>query len=395
MLSFKEFCTTKTLVALGLGQFLSLFITSTGFSSSELARRANCVGINAPTSQSFLNYVFLAIVYGSIMLYRKQALKAKWYYYAILSLVDVEANFLVVKAYQYTSITSVMLLDCWSIPSVMVLTWFFLSTKYRFKKIAGVVVCVAGLVMVVFSDVHAGDRYGGSNPRKGDALVIAGATLYAISNVSEEFLVKNADRVELMSLLGFFGAIISAIQIDNYRSILERNEVKSIHWSAGAALPFFGFAVAMFLFYSLVPILLKFGASIRGANPYVSVVLLLLFKPALFSCKGPCAVATASLIISGSTMLNLSLLTSDMWAVMIRIFAYHEKVDWVYYLAFAAVAAGLVIYSGGDKEEDRHSADVVDEDSVRSKHFDEEACSGNRRQKTILGSSKTGDSSKR
>lgn len=30
--------------------------------------------------------------------------------------------------------------------------------------------------------------------------------------------------------------------------------------------------------------------------------------------------------MSGSTMLNLSLLTSDMWAVVIRIFAYHEKV---------------------------------------------------------------------
>lgn len=347
MLSFKEFWTKKTLVALGLGQFLSLLITSTGFSSSELARR----GINAPTSQSFLNYVFLAIVYGSIMLYRKQALKAKWYYYAILSLVDVEANFLVVKAYQYTSITSVMLLDCWSIPSVMVLTWFFLSTKYRFKKIAGVAVCVAGLVMVVFSDVHAGDRSGGSNPRKGDALVIAGATLYAISNVSEEFLVKNADRVELMSLLGFFGAIISAIQI----SILERNEVKSIHWSAGAALPFFGFSVAMFLFYSSVPILLK---------------------------------------ISGSTMLNLSLLTSDMWAVVIRIFAYHEKVDWMYFVAFAAVAVGLIVYSGGDKEEDQHHAGDEDEDAERSKHFDEEACSGNHGQKTIPGSSKTRDSSK-
>ncbi|KAJ6403910.1 hypothetical protein OIU84_012166 [Salix udensis] len=336
MLSFKKIWTKKTLVALGLGQFLSLLITSTGFSSSELARR----GINAPTSQSFLNYVLLAIVYGSIMLYRKQALKAKWYYYAILSLVDVEANFLVVKAYQYTSITSVMLLDCWSIPSVMVLTWFFLSTKYRFKKIAGVIVCVAGLVMVVFSDVHSGDRSGGSNPRKGDALVIAGATLYAISNVSEEFLVKNADRVELMSLLGFFGAIISAIQI----SILERNEIKSIHWSAGAAFPFFGFSLAMFLFYSFVPILLK---------------------------------------ISGSTMLNLSLLTSDMWAVVIRIFAYHEKVDWMYFVAFAAVAVGLVVYSGGDKEEAPHHADGGDEDAERSKHFDEEA-----------GSSKTRESGK-
>lgn len=66
----------------------------------------------------------------------------------------------VVKAYQYTSLTSVMLLDCWSIPCVMLLTWIFLKTKYRFKKITGVIICIAGLVLVVFSDVHAGDRAG-------------------------------------------------------------------------------------------------------------------------------------------------------------------------------------------------------------------------------------------
>jgi len=33
------------------------------------------VGINAPTSQSFLNYVFLMIVYGTILLYRRKPLK--------------------------------------------------------------------------------------------------------------------------------------------------------------------------------------------------------------------------------------------------------------------------------------------------------------------------------
>ncbi|PQP97217.1 solute carrier family 35 member F1-like [Prunus yedoensis var. nudiflora] len=306
MMRFKEFWVKKTLVGLGLGQFLSLLITSTGFSSSELAKK----GINAPTSQSFLNYVLLAIVYGAIMLYRWKPLKAKWYYYVLLGMVDVEANFLVVKAYQYTSITSVMLLDY----------------------------------------VHAGDRAGGSNPRLGDVLVIAGSTLYAISNVSEEFLVKNADRVELMAMLGFFGAIVSAIQI----SILERNELKSIHWSAGAALPFVGFSVAMFLFYSFVPVLLK---------------------------------------TNGSTMLNLSLLTSDMWAVLIRIFAYHEKVDWMYFVAFAGVCVGLVIYSGGDKEEDQQRADVADEGAEQSKHFDEEAASVSRGT-TAVGSSRTGDSSK-
>uniref|UniRef100_A0A1J3ETH0 Solute carrier family 35 member F1 n=1 Tax=Noccaea caerulescens TaxID=107243 RepID=A0A1J3ETH0_NOCCA len=221
--NFKEIKTKKTLIGLGLGQIISLLCTCNAFTSSELARK----GINAPTTQSFLSYTLLAIVYGSIMLYQRPTIKAKWYHYFLLALVDVEGNFLVVKAYQYTSITSVMLLDCWAIPCVLVLTWAFLHTKYRLMKISGVVICIVGVVMVVFSDVHAGDRAGGSNPVKGDFLVIAGATLYAVSNTNEKFLVKNANTVELVTFLGFFGAVISAIQI----GILERGELKAIHWS--------------------------------------------------------------------------------------------------------------------------------------------------------------------
>jgi len=85
-------------------------------------------------------------------------LQIKWYYYLLLGIIDVEANYIVVKAYQYTSLTSVMLLDCWSIPCVIVLTWIFLKTKYGLRKFIGVGVCVAGLVLVVFSDAHASDR---------------------------------------------------------------------------------------------------------------------------------------------------------------------------------------------------------------------------------------------
>nr|XP_009765205.1 PREDICTED: solute carrier family 35 member F1-like isoform X3 [Nicotiana sylvestris] len=238
-----------------------------------------------------------------------------------------------------------MLLDCWTIPCVLLFTWFFLKTKYIPRKLVAVAICIAGLVLVIFSDVHAADRSSGSNPLKGDILVIAGATLYAVTNVSEEFFVKSADRVELMAFLGLFGAIVSACQI----SILERNELKSIRWSAGATLPFVGFALAMFLFYSFVPVLLK---------------------------------------MSGATMLNLALLTSDMWAVLIRIFAYHEKVDWMYYVAFAAVAVGLLVYSGGDKV-DQNLADVADESVGQSKRFDEEAGLDNPAQKDGSVSSKT------
>ncbi|VVB06240.1 unnamed protein product [Arabis nemorensis] len=324
--NLKKITRKKTLIGLGLGQILSLLVTANVFTSSELARK----GVNAPTSQSFSGYLLLAIVYGSIMLYRRPTIKAKWYHYFLVALVDVEANFLVVKANQYTSITSIMLLDCWAIPCVLVLTWVFLKTKYRFKKISGVVICIVGVVMVVFSDVHAGSRAGGSNPVKGDLLVLAGATLYAVSNTTEEFLVKSADTVELMSFMGLFGAIISAIQI----GIVERGELKAIHWSAEAAFPFVRYAVTMFLFYSILPVLLK---------------------------------------TNGSTMFTLSLLTSDMWAVLIRIFAYHEKVDWLYYLAFATTAIGLIIYSMKEKDqEEQRNGEVVNAEAERRKLLHEE-----------------------
>ncbi|KAL6178938.1 hypothetical protein ACLB2K_050455 [Fragaria x ananassa] len=94
-------------------------------------------------------------------------------------------------------------------------------------------------------------------------------------------------------------------------------------------------------------------------------------------------------------MLNLSLLTSDMWAVLIRIFAYHQKVDWMYFVAFAIVVVGLVIYSWGDKDEEQRLADVTHEDAERSKRFDEEVGSVTRNRGTMAGTSKAGgDNSK-
>jgi hypothetical protein len=49
--------------------------------------------------------------------------------------------------------------------------------------------------------------------------------------------------------------------------------------------------------------------------------------------------------MNGATMLNLSLLTSDMWAVAVRALGFHESVDGLYFVAFALVAVGLVVYA--------------------------------------------------
>nr|CAB3457583.1 unnamed protein product [Digitaria exilis] len=311
----------EVFVGLALGQFVSLLITSTGFSSSELARRVDKVfkhktvqripmfrsktritrvknfsGFNAPTSQSLLNYILLALVYGGTLIYKRQHLTAVCHHgvYVGCSIVNISTKR----------------------KPEMFLCVLFLQIKWYYYLLLGII------------DVEA-NYIEGPNPLKGDLLVIGGSMLYAISNVTEEYFVKKSSRVEVMAMLGVFGAIISGIQI----SILERQELRSTHWNAGAILPFIGFALAMFLFYSTVPIILK---------------------------------------ICGATMLNLSLLTSDMWAVLIRIFAYHEKVDWMYFVAFAGTAIGLVIYSY------KGSKQIAEETAQVTGAGDEEAATSNR-----------------
>ncbi len=39
-------------------------------------------------------------------------LKRRWWKYMILGLIDIEANYLVIKAYQYTTLTSVQVYQC-------------------------------------------------------------------------------------------------------------------------------------------------------------------------------------------------------------------------------------------------------------------------------------------
>ena len=175
-----------------LGQIISLLLTCTGWSSASLVRN----GIYAPMTQTFVMYALYAVVFGSILIYRRKPIKVSWYWYLLIAVVDLEANYVGLKAFQYTSFTSIMLLSCCSIPTVLFLTWQFLRTRYGTNHFAGVAICVAGLVVVLFSDVHSQDRArGGSNVFLGDAIIIIVSIFAAILNVSQEFIVKKTDLV--------------------------------------------------------------------------------------------------------------------------------------------------------------------------------------------------------
>ncbi|XP_024923488.2 uncharacterized protein LOC107434938 [Ziziphus jujuba] len=294
---WRNLATFRTLYLLCLGQLASFVLALCSFFSSLIAE----LGVDAPLAQSLFVYLALALIYGGLLLYRRQQLRVSWYWYPLLGFVDVHGNYLFNQAFQFSSITSVTLLDCCTIAWVIILTRIFIGTRYSLWQLLGAAACVAGLGLVFLSDAGVGGG-GSSRPLVGDLLVIGATVLLAMSNVGLEFCVKKKDRVEVMSMLGVFGFIVSLCEI----CILERKDLESVKWSEDIILAFVGYIFAGVLFYTLIPLVLK---------------------------------------LSGATLFNLSVLTSDMWVVVFRIFLYHQQVDWLYYLAFAVIVMGLIVYS--------------------------------------------------
>lgn len=290
------------LQALLLGQFLSFLVTITGLTSQLLVTNYNA---QLPNTQNFVNYSLLSL-YSGVLVWQGRfvkVLRRQYWKYMILAFFDVEGNYLVVLAYQYTNIASVMLLDCWTIPVVMVLSFFFLRARFRVCHYVGVVLCVLGLALLVVSDLLKGETLtSGSKPWLGDLLCIAGATLYGIIDVCQESLVKKFSPIEFLAMIGLFGMVYSGIQM----LALESAQLAQLNWDAGSIGLLIGYGASMFCFYSL---------------------------------------ATRMLIMAGATLLNLSLLTSDFFGVIVQTFLFSDRPTWLYGVALFVIIAGLVIYN--------------------------------------------------
>jgi len=284
-----------------LGQIISLCIAGTGVFSSKLAAG----GVNIPTTQSFLNYVLLA-GFGGVLALKNggMRLQSPWWGYAVIAVLDVEANALAVLAYQYTSVTSVLLLDCFTIVCCMILSRVFLRAQYLSTHLVGVFICFVGLLILVLSDVLQPPRDAGKDRLFGDALCLLASFLYACSNVAQEVAVKQSDRLTFLAMLGFFGAPVSGIQA----AIFDRSAVAQVPWTDdhGADIwLLFGFVATLHTMYHLTSLYLT---------------------------------------LDDATFLNLSLLTSDVWGVVASVLLFHTPPPSLYFVAFFFILVGLWIY---------------------------------------------------
>ncbi|TRZ24800.1 hypothetical protein HGM15179_002298 [Zosterops borbonicus] len=300
-----KLCTWHIWKTIILGQLISLFICGTAVTSQYLAEKYQ---VGTPMLQSFINYVLLLLIYTTMLALRTgsdslwQILKKRWWKYIFLGLVDVEANYVIVKAYQYTTLTSVQLLDCFGIPVLMALSWFILRARYRLIHFVAVAICLLGVGAMVGADILSGRNEGeGSDVVIGDVLVLLGASLYAISNVSEEYIVKNLSRVEFLGMVGLFGTIISGLQL----AIVEHRELMRVQWNWEVALLFTVFALCMFALYSFMPVVMK---------------------------------------VTSATSVNLGILTSDLYSLFFGLFLFRYKFSGLYILSFVVIIGGFVLY---------------------------------------------------
>lgn len=112
--------------------------------------------------------------------------------YALIGIVDLEANYVVVKAYQYTNMTSVQLLDCFTILFVLVLSFVVLGSRPGLWQFIGAVIAVGGLSLLIVLDADGQSRSSEApNVVLGDALCIVSSALYALSNVLCEKVLRD------------------------------------------------------------------------------------------------------------------------------------------------------------------------------------------------------------
>lgn len=300
---WKSIWTKQFILALLAGQLLSLCITCTNVTTTELVNR----GWTLSTTQGFFFYFTLFIMYTPYTIYQygfkgwaKVVMRDGWKY-AILGACDVEGNFLVIRAYQYTDLLSCMLLDAWAIPICMFFSWVYLRTRYHWTQIVGVLICILGLGLLVTSDFVTDKNYPALDRGKGDAFMIAGATLYGFTNATEEFLVRKRPLYEVVGQLGMWGFIWNGIQ----SSALEWSKMRQVPWDGHIIGLLMAFTAAMVILYTVAPLLYR---------------------------------------LASSAFFNLSLLSSDFYGLLFGLFLYHYHPYWLYFVSFVIVIAGLITY---------------------------------------------------
>lgn len=292
-----------------LGQVLAALNTGTGV-FTELLVRAE---INIPVFQMCCLYFLLCVAYWPLLIVRRCGslrLASSWKF-LLASLFDSQANVVIVLSYQYTSITSVQILLNSTLLWVVLLSYVCLKRRFTRKEYIGVCLAVIGVLCTIVSDLwSAGWQWGGS--MFGDCLVLASALLYASSNVWQEYIMTTGTlNYEFLSMLGLFSSLLTLTE----SMPLEIPGIRQLH-TVYSVLSLCGFVACMLGIYSITPFYFQWY---------------------------------------GASLFNMSLLTSNAYALLFSIFLFGNSVQWLYFLGYGFVVIGILTYNHRQEQPDSKS----------------------------------------
>lgn len=293
-------------LVLALTQVIALCQTGTNTFTTLISDR----GTNIPAFQTFFTYVLLNVVYTLFTIYKygfkkwsRVIIKDGWRYF-ILAFLDVEGNYFIVKAYEYTNLLSAQLFSFWTVVCVVVISLIFLKVRYHLAQYGGIVLACGGFAILIASDyITKSNNYAPANALKGDLFCLLAQTLYAFSNTFEEFLVSKRPMYEVIGQLAFWGMMINGVQA----AIFDRNSIRDADWDGKTAGYIVGYTLLLFIFYTLAPIVFR---------------------------------------MSSAAFFNIGLLTGTFWGIVVgtQVFGYH--IHYLYPIAFVLIILGHFVYYG-------------------------------------------------
>ena len=88
------------------------------------------------------------------------------------------------------------------IPIVVAISLLFLHSRFTWKHYLSVILCLIGIVIMIWSDIRKGLEEG-THRWIGDLMALGATFLYSVSNICQEFLVKSNDWVFFIFIFRF------------------------------------------------------------------------------------------------------------------------------------------------------------------------------------------------
>lgn len=270
-------------------QFLSLDICFNGSISTQLTRRFSK---NLPLLMMTISY--FSIFVGTVWKHPSSAVP--WWKYFILTISSLSGDFLSLTSFKFTSLSSAVLLGNIGLFFVAPFSIFIFKRCLNWKQVIFIILGGAGIVIVFFADGVGDSRL------KGNLIALGASISYAISTITQELLVKDGEIWVYIFRLSTIAVPIAA----TLAGIVEHNDIATYTWNGESIGYIIAYCVLLVLYDVLSPNIMKY---------------------------------------STATEMNLSMLTSNFYSLLMGALAFGQKLSWLYLVGFICIPAAIVGYT--------------------------------------------------